>query len=223
MKFEEIKKNLKRKTTDELIEIIEKLAYSTPSLIPLLEDCLFNPQKKPIVDIWEITTRIEDAIAGPLNYNHVWSVVDKLEDVAKTSQMLIESKNFTLAAEIWYLIVEGCVTAYNRGADDSSGTLGDFTIECISYFNKCMAQIQDQEVKAEYIDKVLDLYLEEDYGLDVEQMFEHIVDRENLKHIKEVFDDFLRSSKSKYMHEKMTTTLKDLIKIIHQREKRSKI
>ena len=171
-------------------------------------------EEEPNVDIWEIIDNIEEAIEGPLNYNQIWGVVDKLNKVEKTAQMLIESKNFTLAAEIYFYLVEGCVNAYNRGADDSSGTLDSLTWDCITNFNTCMAQIQDGEFKDEYLHNVLELYFEDVIGLGVEKMFENIVDRDSIKEIKEAFNKGISDSTSNYVHEKIAVILKELNKIL---------
>ena len=118
--------------------------------------------------------------------------------------------------------MEGCVDAYNEGADDSSGSLGCFGEECILDFNKCMSKIKDNGFKTAFIDPVLKLYFREDYGFDVEIMFESIVTKDNIQIIEEEVKDYMEISDNDsfdYMRKKFRRTIISLYKSIEMSEK----
>ncbi len=77
------------------------------------------------------------------------------------------------------------MTAYEEGADDSDGNLGDFVIQCITDFNECMGKIDDASYKNKLLEKILDIVEEENYGLETQEMLYGIVTEENIRRVEE--------------------------------------
>lgn len=223
MNYNEISKSLEKKSKEDLVQILEKLTHSNPSLVSTINFYLSNMEVDDIIDLEPIQRKILSAVYGDLDYYHIDGALKKLYKVQKIAETLISNCNFKSAAEIYFLLVEGCVDAYDEGADDSSGGMGCFGEECILDFNKCMKELKDNEFKTAFIDRVLELYFREDYGFDVELMFENIVTKNNIqiieKEFKESMDISDNNRHSNYFRNKVRRTMTNLYKIIEMPEK----
>ena len=222
MKFSKIKKSLERKSKEELLQLLKKLVHSNPSLASTIKFYLSNMEEDDIIDLEPIKRKILSAVYGDLDYYHIDGALETLYEVKKIAEALFSNSKFKSAAEIYFLLVEGCVDAYNEGADDSSGNLGCFGEECILDFNKCMKEIKDNGFKTAFIDPVLEFYFREDYGFNVEIMFESIVTRDNIQIIEEEVKDYMEISDNNsfdYMRNKVRRTMISLYKSIEMPEK----
>ncbi len=182
-------KSLEKKSKEELLQLLEKLVHSNPSLGSTINFYLSNMEENDIIDLKPIQRKILSAVYGDLDYYHIDGALEKLYEVQKIAKNLYNNSKFKSASEIYFLLVEGCVDAYDDGADDSSGGIGCFGEECILDFNKCMKEIKDNEFKTAFINRVLELYFREDYGFDVELMFEKIINKDNIQIIEEEFKE----------------------------------
>ncbi|HUW66890.1 MAG TPA: hypothetical protein VMW20_02465, partial [Candidatus Nanoarchaeia archaeon] len=75
------------------------------------------------------------------------------------------------------------VAAYDEGADDSDGGLGDFVSGCVEEFKKCMKMIPDRSYKDKLLEKILVFIEDEDYGLDTQEMLSDVISLENIPRV----------------------------------------
>ena len=218
MNYTNINKILKKKSKDELIELLNNLIQSNPSLVSTIEFHLSNMEKDDRINLEPIKRKILSAVYGNLDYYNIDGALEILYEVQKLAESLLKKSKFKSAVEIYFLLVEGCVDAYDEGADDSSGWLGDFAEECVLEFNKCMKEIKDEGFKASFIDPLLELYFKEDYGFDAEVMFESIVTKDNIGMIEKEVKDYIEISEnnhiSDYTRIKVKKTIINLYKLI---------
>ena len=190
-----IKRTLEKRSKDDLLKLLNNLVQSNPSLDSTIEFYLSNMEQDDRIDLEPIKKKIMSAVYGDLDYYHIDGALKKLYNVRKIAESLSKDAKFKSAAEIYFLLVEGCVDAYDEGADDSSGGMGFLGEECILDFNKCMKEIKDEGFKTEFIERVLELFWREDYGFDVEVMLEGTVSQVNIHLLEEEFEDCLEISK----------------------------
>lgn len=131
------------------------------------------------MNIDAITRRIGHILRGFLDYYAVPGVVSELEEVKKIGDRLAEDGSFKEAVDVYLLLVESGVDAFENGVDDSDGTLGDFVIECVADFNKQVEKLEEEQKRA-LIDKLLDIIEVEDYGLDTDEMLFGVATREDM-------------------------------------------
>ncbi len=190
-----IKRTLEKRSKDDLLKLLNNLVQSNPSLVSTIEFYLSNMEQDDRIDLEPIKKKIMSAVYGELDYYHIDGALSKLYNVRKIAESLSKDAKFKSAAEIYFLLVEGCVDAYDEDADDSSGGMGFLGEECILDFNKCMKEIKDEGFKTEFIERVLELCWREDYGFDVEAMLEGTVSQVNIHLLEEEFEDYLEISK----------------------------
>ena len=222
MNYSKIKQSLEKNSKEELLQLLKKLVHSNPSLTSTIKFYLSNMEEVDIIDLEPIKRKILSAVYGDLDYYHIDGALEELYEVQKIAETLFNNSKFKSAAEIYFFLVEGCLDAYNQGADDSSGSFGCFGEECILDFSKCMSEIKDNGLKTAFIDPVLELYIREDCGFDVEIMFENIVTRDNIQIIEEEVKDYMEISDNNsfdYMRNKVRRTMISLYKSIEMPEK----
>jgi len=191
MNYNDIKKLLEQKSKADLIKLIQNLVQSNPSLVSTIKFYLSNTNHTDIINLEPIKRMISSAVYGDLDYYHIDGALEKLYEVRNHAETLYKNSEFKSAAEIYFLLVEGCVDAYDEGADDSSGGMGFLGEECISDFIKCMKEVKDESFKTEFIDRILELYWREDYGFNIELMLEGTVSQANIYKLEEEFEDYL--------------------------------
>ncbi len=184
-------KSLEKKSKADLLKLIQNLVQSNPSLASTIEFYLSTADQPDSIDLEPIKRKILSAVYGDLDYYHIDGALEILYEVRKHAETLYKSSKFKSAAEIYFLLVEGCVDAYDEGADDSSGGMGFLGEECILDFNKCMREVKDEGFKTDVMERILELYWREDYGFDVEVMLEGTVSQANIHILEEEFQDYL--------------------------------
>lgn len=173
--------SLERMSKGEIISIIEKMLKQNPSLIM---EFSIEKEEKPEINIDAISEKIGWIVHGELDYYHVWDAIHSLEEIKNTADRLKEKGSYKNASEVYLSLVKGGVTAYEEGIDDSDGGMGDLVSQCIHDFNECMEQIDDISYKNKLMDRILDI-IEEDYGLEAQEMLYSIVNDQNIHRIEE--------------------------------------
>ena len=172
--------SIEKMNKDEIINILKGLIKQNPSLI---NEFSLETGEKPEVNIDAISDKIGWIVHGELDYYHVWDAIRRLEEIKKTADRLVEKGSYKGAAEIYLALVKGGVTAYEEGADDSDGGIGDFVSGCIEDFNECVANITDSTYKDKLLEKILGIIGGEDYGLEISEMLNSVVTVENIGRI----------------------------------------
>ncbi len=174
--------SLERISKSEIISIIDKILKQNPSLI---NEFLIEKEEKPEINIDAITEKIGWIVHGELDYYHIHDAIQNLEEIKSIAERLKEKGSYKNAAEIYLALVKGGITAYEEGADDSDGDLGDFVYQCITGFNECAGQIDDIPYKNKLLERILGIVEEEDYGLETEEMLYGIINEENIQRVEE--------------------------------------
>ncbi len=174
--------SLERRDKRELIKIISILIEEEPVLASKLAFSEEVSGKK--VNIEAISRRISHILSGFLDYYAVPGVVSELEEVKRIGDRLAEDGSFKEAVDLYLLLVERGVDAFENGVDDSDGTLGDFVIECVKDFKGNVEKLGEEQKRA-LIYKIMDIIEVEDYGLDTDEMLFGVATRENIAVIEE--------------------------------------
>lgn len=174
--------SLEKMNKGEIISIIEKILKQNPSLI---NEFFIEKEEKPEINIDAISEKIGWIVHGELDYYHIHDAVQSLEEIKNIADRLKEKGSYKNAAEIYLALVKGGVTAYEEGADDSDGDLGDFVYQCTTGFNACMEQIDDSSYKNKLLERILDIVEEEDYGLETQEMLYGVINEENIHRVEE--------------------------------------
>jgi tetratricopeptide (TPR) repeat protein len=174
--------SLERRDKSELIKIISAILEEEPVLASKF--ALSEEVSEKRVNIETISRRISHILRGFLDYYAVPGVVSELEEVKKIGDKLAENGSFKEAVDVYLLLVERGVDAFENGADDSDGILGDFVIECVEDFNKNVEKLGEEE-KRDLIYKIMDIIVVEDYGLDTDEMLYGMATKENIVVIEE--------------------------------------
>ncbi|MFU8766187.1 MAG: hypothetical protein ACNA7I_00705 [Candidatus Methanoperedens sp.] len=171
---------LENMNKDEIINILKNIIKQNPSLVAEFST---ETGEKPEVNIKAISDKISWIVSGELDYDHIWDAVKKLEEVKRSADGLMEKESYKGAAEIYLALVKGALEAYNNCVDDSDGGLDDFVSECIDDFNECVKKITDTSFKNEFLEKIVGIIDNEDYGLDTEKMLMGIISMENIARV----------------------------------------
>ncbi len=178
--------SLREKSKEELIVVLEDVLGSNPALIYRFELAfqMADPGRMKI-NLEAMERRITYALSGDLDYYHIDGAVEELEEICGTAGSLEERSRFMDAARLYMLLVEGCTNAYERGADDSNGSIGGLAQDCISLFNDCMEKVEDPGFRDAMLMRVAQLYEREDYGLETEDMFLGVATETNIERIED--------------------------------------
>lgn len=174
--------SLERRDKRELIKIISAIIEEEPVLASKF--ALSEEVSEKRVNIEAISRRISQILRGFLDYYGVPGVVSELEEVKRMGDKLAEDGSFKEAVDLYLLLVERGVDAFENGVDDSDGILGDFVIECVEDFNKNVEKLEDEQKRA-LIYKITEIIEVEDYGLDTDEMLFGVATRENVAVIEE--------------------------------------
>ncbi|KAB2946740.1 MAG: hypothetical protein OIN84_15140 [Candidatus Methanoperedens sp.] len=177
---------------DEIINMIGRAIKQHPSLVI---EFTREEREKPRINIDAISKKIAWITSGELDYYHIDDAIDKLDEIKNIADRLKEEKSFKDAADIYFVLVEGCVDAFDEGADDSNGSMGDFAISCIKDFNECVEQINDPAYKNTLLGKIMNLARIEDYGLEASDMLLFLINDENIKRVEEYFLEKLEETR----------------------------
>ncbi|MFZ2071860.1 MAG: hypothetical protein WAV32_09775 [Halobacteriota archaeon] len=180
--------SLERRDKNELIKIISAIIEEEPVLASKF--ALSEEIREKSVNIEAISRKISQIlrVRGFLDYYAVPGVVSELEEVKRIGDKLAEGGSFKEAVDVYLLLVERGVDAFENGADDSDGILGDFVIECVKDFTENVEKLEDEQKRA-LIYKITEIIEVEDYGLDTDEMLFGVATRENIAAIEE---DLLR-------------------------------
>ena len=198
----------------EIINIIKKIINHNPAMV-----CEYSliADERPQINIDAISNKIDWIVNEDLDYYHIWDAVHKLEEIRDIADGLMDKELYKNAAEIYLELIKGCITAFDQGADDSGGSIGEFAIQCVCDFNQCIKQINDQAYKDRLLETILDIANNEDYGLDTWDMLFGIINKENISHAEEYLLEKLNAEKeytseSNYQYKKnnIIRTLIDL-------------
>ena len=178
--------SLRGKSKEELVVLIDNIIHSNPALIPKFELVMQKADAGSAeINLEAIKRRITYATSGNLNYYHIDGAVEELWEIYEIGERLKEKSKFKDAAEVYSRLVEGCTNAYDIGADDSNGNLGDLAHSCVESFNECMEKVDDTRFRDAMFMRAAKLYEREDYGLNTEDMFLGVVTKANIKKIEE--------------------------------------
>jgi len=172
--------SLEKISRDELINIIKTFIARYPDSVA---EFSFEAGEKPEINIDAVKDRIRWIVSGELDYYHIWDAARKLDEIKKSADKLMENGSYKSASEIYLALVKGVVAAYDEGADDSDGGLGDFVSGCVEEFKKCMKMIPDRSYKDKLLEKILVFIEDEDYGLDTQEMLSDVISLENIPRV----------------------------------------
>ncbi len=181
----------------EIINIVKQIINHNPAIVC---EYSINADERPQINIDAISNKIDWIVCEDLDYYHIWDAVHKLEEIKDIADGLMDKELYENAAEIHLELIKGCITAFDQGADDSGGSMGEFAIQCVCDFNQCMKQINDQAYKDILLKTILDIANNEDYGLDSWDMLFGIVNKDNIPHAEEYLLEKLNAEK-KYASE----------------------
>lgn len=184
--------SLEKMSKDEIINILKSLIKQNPSLI---NEFSLETGEKPEVNIDAVSDKIGWIVHGELDYYNVWDAIRRLEEIKRSADRLREKGSNKGAAEIYLALVKGGVTAYEEGADDSDGGIGDFVSGCIEHFNECVAGITDISYKDKLLEKILGVIGGEDYGLEISEMLRGAVTAENIGRIEAYLMEKLKAAR----------------------------
>ncbi|VVB93310.1 Uncharacterised protein [uncultured archaeon] len=184
--------SLEKMSKSEIIGIIEKIIKQNPSLI---NEFYIEKEEKPEINIDAISEKIGWIVHGELDYYSIDDAIGSLEEIKSIADRLKEKGSCKNAADIYLALVKGGMTAYEEGADDSDGGLGDLVIQCVTDFNECMEKIDDVSYKNRLLERILGIVEEEDYGLETEEMLYGIVTDENIRRIEEYLLEKLKEKR----------------------------
>jgi len=176
----------------EIINIVKQIINHNPAIVC---EYSINADKSPQINIDAISNKIDWIVCEDLDYYHMWDAVHKLEEIKDIADGLMDKELYKNAAEIYLELIKGCITAFDQGADDSGGSMGEFAIQCVSDFNQCMKQINDAAYKDILLETILDIANNEDYGLDTWDMLFGIIHKDNISHIEEYLLEKLNAEK----------------------------
>jgi len=178
---------------DEIINMIARAIKQNPSLI---NEFSRWEREKPRINMDAISEKIAWITNGELDYDHIDDAIDKLDEIKNIADRLKEENSVKDAAEIYFALVEGCVDAFDEGADDSDGSMGDLAINCIKDFNECVEQINDPVYNNRLLGKIMNLARIEDYGLEASDMLYSVINNENIKKVEEYFLEKLEEKRT---------------------------
>ncbi|RZN36627.1 MAG: hypothetical protein EFT35_07815 [Methanophagales archaeon ANME-1-THS] len=169
--------SLERWNKSELIKIIGAIIEEEPVLASKF--ALSEEVSEKRVNIEAISRRISHILRGFLDYYAVPGVVSELEEVKRIGDKLAEGGSFKETVDLYLLLIERGVDAFENGVDDSDGILGNFMIECVEDFNKIVEKLEEDEKRA-LVSKIMEIIEVEDYGLDMDEMLFGVATRVNI-------------------------------------------
>jgi uncharacterized Zn finger protein len=177
----------------EIINMIARLIKQNPSLINQFSR---EDGEKPGINTDAIAEKIGWITHEELDYDHIDDAIYKLDEIKNIADRLKEENSYKDAAEMYFVLIEGCVDAFDEGADDSNGSMGDLAINCIKDFNECVDQMNDPAYNNRLLGKIMNLARIEDYGLETSDMLYCVVNDENIKKVEEYFLEKLNEKKT---------------------------
>ena len=173
--------DLRNRSKQDLADLVEWMVRSDPHLIPSFERAvLVNDATRGEAGRGAIARAATDALGGGLDYHSIEGVVEDLREVLAIAGHLAAGGNRARAADTCLLVVEACLEAHRRGADDSSGTLGELVYEAGRRFNVHMRAVEDDAFRERALTRLLELYDRDVYEMEVDQMFTGIVTEGNI-------------------------------------------
>lgn len=173
---EAVIEDLAGRSGQDLADLVESMVRSDPYLIPSFERAiLLYDATRGEAGREAIARAAMGALGRGLDYYGIEGAVEDLREVLGIAGHLADSGGHSRAADACLLVVETCLEAHRRGADDSSGTLGELVFDAGQRFNVHMEEVEDDAFREEALQRVLSLYDRDEYGLEVDQMFRGIV------------------------------------------------
>ena len=178
---EAVIQDLGSRSRQDLADLVESMIRSDPQLIPSFERAaLVNDATRGEVGREAIARAAMGALDKGLDHYSIEGVVEDLREVLVIAGHLVEAGEHPRAADTCLLVVEACLEAHRRGADDSCGTLGELVYDAGRLFNLHMGEVEDDAFREEALERVLELHDTDAYGPEVDQMFTGIVTEGNL-------------------------------------------
>lgn len=178
---------------DEIINMIGRAIKQHPSLVI---EFVREEREKPRINIDAISKKIAWITSGELDYYHIDEAIGELDEIKNIADRLKEEKSFKDAADMYFVLLEGCVDAFDEGADDSNGSMGDLAISCIKDFNECVDQMNDPAYNNRLLGKIMNIARIEDYGLEASNMLYSVINNENIKKVEEYFLEKLEEKRT---------------------------
>lgn len=173
--------SLREKSKEELLNIVNSMLEDDPALAWKLAFTEEVTTKK--VNIDALSKRLRYLGRGYLEYYEVAGVVQELEKVKEMADSLAQNGCLEDAVEVYLLLIEWGVDAFENGVDDSDGDLGDIIIACVEDFKRCVKPLKEE--KRDLIYRILKIMEIEDYGLETQEMLYGLVSKKNIAFIEE--------------------------------------
>lgn len=174
--------SLQKRSKEELYEIISSMLEDNPALVSKLAFSEKVREKK--IDMEVIAKRLDQIGRGFFDYYAVPGVARELEDIKEIGDTLAEEGCFSDAVEVYLTLIEWGVNAFENGADDSDGDLGDIVYCCVEDFTKIAEKLEEKQ-KRDLIDRILNIMEGEDYGLETDELLYGLATKENISVIEE--------------------------------------
>ena len=174
--------SLREKSKEELIKIISSMLENDPALALRLAFSEEVTQKR--VNIEAISRKLHYVGREFLDYYAVPGVVEELEEVKERGDKLREEGHLEDAVEVYLLLIEWGIDAFENGVDDSDGELGDVIIGCVEDFNSIAENFREEQ-KRDLLYRILKIVEVEDHGLETKEMLYRIVTKENIAFVEE--------------------------------------
>lgn len=173
--------SIREKSKEELLNIVNSMLEDDPALAWKLAFTEEVTTKK--VNIDALSKRLRYLGRGYLEYYEVAGVVQELEKVKEMADSLAQNGCLEDAVEVYLLLIEWGVDAFENGVDDSDGDLGDVIIACVEDFRRYVKPLE--EGKRDLIYRILKIMEIEDYGLETQEMLYGLVSKKNIAFIEE--------------------------------------
>lgn len=209
---------LREKSKEELIRILSPILEDDPVLAQKMAFSQGIAQRK--IDTAALSRRLR-YIGRDLDYHAVSGIVQELEEIKERGDNLAREGHCEEAVEVYLLLIEWGVDAFENGVDDSDGNLGDVMIACVEEFSKT-AKTYEEERKSDLIYRILRIVEVEDYGLETEEMLYSLVTEKNISVIEKELLRRIPTTGEKdhisYQREKILDLLSDLYEKLDMQE-----
>lgn len=202
---------LQKKSKEDLLKIILSILEKNPVLASKLA---FFERIKEGIDIKALSERLRH-IREDVGYYQLPQVMEELEDIKEIGITLAEGGQVKEAGEVYLLLIEWGVEAFESGMDDSNCILSDVMYGCVKDFTNTAKELGEEQ-KKDVLYRVLDIMEMEDYDLGTEEMLIGLATKENVSIIEEELLKKMPKSGESYIIEYHRREIVDFLSEIYR-------